>query len=309
MSERCEEMEGLGDRKKTSSDFQRLRAIVEKMFQERFPPKSLPGDLQETTKKRSKLVGAKVEMEGLGGRKKTSSDFQMARARVEKMFQERLTPKSLPGDLRDRTKKKSKLVGAEVETEGLGGRRKTSSNFQRVRARVEKMLTQGLHTNGQASSSHHRQPGDLRDITEGGDLCSRLQVAEQALALKQDLIDQLRNELELQKRSMETVPVLTAQAEIYKADFLAEREAREKLNQEKEELQDQLTQAMTEIERLKQEATSRGQMEQMKQRHPKDFLKWDPHRTEELPDFWCPKCQHQTPDMDTLQIHIMDCVQ
>lgn len=45
------------------------------------------------------------------------------------------------------------------------------------------------------------------------------------------------------------------QAEIYKADFLAEREAREKLNQKKEELQDQLTKAVTEIEKLKQEAT------------------------------------------------------
>lgn len=48
-----------------------------------------------------------------------------------------------------------------------------------------------------------------------------------------------------------------AQAEIYKADFLAEREAREKLNQKKEELQDQLTQALAEIDRLKQEAASR----------------------------------------------------
>ena len=47
------------------------------------------------------------------------------------------------------------------------------------------------------------------------------------------------------------------QAEIYKADFLAERAAREKLNQRKEELQDQLTQALAEIDRLKQEGTSR----------------------------------------------------
>ena len=54
------------------------------------------------------------------------------------------------------------------------------------------------------------------------------------------------------------VPVCVfPQAEIYKADFLAEREAREKLNQKKEELQDQLTQAIAEIDRLKQEATSR----------------------------------------------------
>ncbi|XP_071059761.1 NF-kappa-B essential modulator-like [Pseudochaenichthys georgianus] len=91
----------------------------------------------------------------------------------------------------------------------------------------------------------------------GGALCRRLEEAERALALKQDLIDKLKEEVEQQKGSLETVPVLTAQAEIYKADFLAEREAREKLNQKKEELQDQLTQALTEIDRLKQEATSR----------------------------------------------------
>lgn len=48
---------------------------------------------------------------------------------------------------------------------------------------------------------------------------------------------------------------LSVQAEIYKADFLAEREAREKLNQKKEELQEQLTRAHADIEKLKLEAT------------------------------------------------------
>uniref|UniRef100_A0A8C4GIT8 NF-kappa-B essential modulator n=1 Tax=Dicentrarchus labrax TaxID=13489 RepID=A0A8C4GIT8_DICLA len=181
--------------------------------------------------------------------------------------------------------------------------------------------------------------------THGGDLCSRLEEAERALALKQDLIDKLKEEVEQQKGSLETVPVLTAQAEIYKGDFLAEREAREKLNQKKEELQDQLTQALAEIDRLKQEATSRARMEQMKLRHLEDFPTRPPHipppqgvfpgavfntappapsfrnqglvpvgdqgaaGTEELPDLCCPKCQYQAPDMDTLQIHVMDCIQ
>lgn len=49
------------------------------------------------------------------------------------------------------------------------------------------------------------------------------------------------------------------QAEIYKMDFLAEREAREKLNQKKEELQEDLNKALVEIERFKQERTSRYQ--------------------------------------------------
>ncbi|XP_062247657.1 NF-kappa-B essential modulator isoform X7 [Platichthys flesus] len=186
---------------------------------------------------------------------------------------------------------------------------------------------------------------DSKLKSEGGDLCSRLEEAERALALKQDLIDKLKEEVEQQKGSLETVPVLTAQAEIYKADFLAEREAREKLNQKKEELQDQLTQAITEIDRLKQEATSRARMEQMKMRHVEDFPPRAPHipppqglfpgpafntvpaapsfrnqglvpvgdqgaaGAEELPDLCCPKCQYQAPDMDTLQIHVMDCIQ
>ncbi|XP_077368107.1 NF-kappa-B essential modulator isoform X4 [Festucalex cinctus] len=181
--------------------------------------------------------------------------------------------------------------------------------------------------------------------SEGGDLCGRLEEAERALALKQDLIDKLKEEVEQQKGSLETVPVLTAQAEIYKADFLAEREAREKLNQKKEELQDQLTHALAEIDRHKQEAASRARMEQMKLRHQEDFSARVPHipppqggfsagafntapppssyrnpglvqvgdqgaaGVEDLPDLCCPKCQYQAPDMDTLQIHVMDCIQ
>ncbi|XP_077403025.1 NF-kappa-B essential modulator isoform X4 [Vanacampus margaritifer] len=181
--------------------------------------------------------------------------------------------------------------------------------------------------------------------SEGGDLCNRLEEAERALALKQDLIDKLKEEVEQQKGSLETVPVLTAQAEIYKADFLAEREAREKLNQKKEELQDQLTHALAEIDRHKQEAASRARMEQMKLRHQEDFSARVPHipppqggfsagafntapppssyrnpglvqvgdqgaaGVEDLPDLCCPKCQYQAPDMDTLQIHVMDCIQ
>uniref|UniRef100_A0AAX7UQA3 NF-kappa-B essential modulator n=1 Tax=Astatotilapia calliptera TaxID=8154 RepID=A0AAX7UQA3_ASTCA len=184
---------------------------------------------------------------------------------------------------------------------------------------------------------------DSKLKNEGGDLCCRLEEAERALALKQDLIDKLKEEVEQQKGSLETIPVLTAQAEIYKADFLAEREAREKLNQKKEELQEQLNQALAENERLKQEATARARMEQMKMRHLDDFSArptlipppqgvfppfntvppapsfrtpglgpvgdQGPVGTEELPDLCCPKCQYLAPDMDTLQIHVMDCIQ
>ncbi|XP_017568258.1 NF-kappa-B essential modulator isoform X1 [Pygocentrus nattereri] len=145
-------------------------------------------------------------------------------------------------------------------------------------------------------------------------LTSRLEDAEKALALKQAHIDKLKEELEQQRSLQETVQVLTAQAEIYKLDFQAEREAREKLNQKKEELQEKLNRALAEINLLKQE--------NMQQRHKDDYRPLPhmpppgpamppPNRNppDVQPDYRCPKCQYRAPDMDTLQIHVMDCIQ
>uniref|UniRef100_A0A671QHY3 NF-kappa-B essential modulator n=1 Tax=Sinocyclocheilus anshuiensis TaxID=1608454 RepID=A0A671QHY3_9TELE len=170
---------------------------------------------------------------------------------------------------------------------------------------------------------------------EADTLVNRLAEAEKALALKQDLIDKLKEETEQLRAALETIPVLNAQAEIYKMDFLAEREAREKLNQKKEELQEELSKALVEIDRLKQEGTSRARIEEMQQRHLEDYRP-RPHppppaapfagaamfnpaqppsarrRDEDqdgLPDYCCPKCMYKAPDMDTLQIHVMDCIQ
>ncbi|XP_067302580.1 NF-kappa-B essential modulator isoform X2 [Pseudorasbora parva] len=168
---------------------------------------------------------------------------------------------------------------------------------------------------------------------EADTLANRLAEAEKALALKQDLIDKLKEETEQLRATLETIPVLNAQAEIYKMDFLAEREAREKLHQKKEELQEELNKALVEIERLKQEGTSRARIEEMQQRHLEDYRPRPPPSAapftgaamfnpaqppsarrrdddqDEQPDYRCPKCMYKAPDMDTLQIHVMDCIQ
>lgn len=153
-----------------------------------------------------------------------------------------------------------------------------------------------------------------KQANRGGEaeILNRLEEAERALALKQAHIDKLKEEMEQVRILQETNQVLTAQAEIYKLDFQAEREAREKLNQKKEELQEKLNQVLAEINLLKQE--------NMQQRHKDDYR---PHQllppgpsmppqnrnAEVLPEFQCPKCQYRAPDMDTLQIHVMDCIQ
>ncbi|XP_063792604.1 NF-kappa-B essential modulator isoform X2 [Pseudophryne corroboree] len=145
------------------------------------------------------------------------------------------------------------------------------------------------------------------------ELKQQLQEAEEALVAKQELIDKLKVETDEQKGLTETVALLKAQAEIYRADFQAERKARERLHAEKEQLQEQL-------DRLQRE---RARIEEMMNRHsdtlrpslPGSYMPYSNpqaasfHPVLELQEFCCPKCQYKAPDMDTLQIHVMDCIE
>ncbi|XP_069501395.1 NF-kappa-B essential modulator isoform X8 [Ambystoma mexicanum] len=170
------------------------------------------------------------------------------------------------------------------------------------------------------------------------DLNQQLQQAEEALVAKQELIDKLKEDAEHYKTKLETIPVLKAQADIYKVDFHAEREAREKLHEQRERLQEQLEQMQRAYEKLKadSEVAARARIEEMRNRHSDNFRTGGPQlaysvnpvpyplpvpvnyhmhpgagrmQSEEQPDFCCPKCQYKAPDMDTLQIHVMDCIQ
>nr|KAF6283381.1 inhibitor of nuclear factor kappa B kinase regulatory subunit gamma [Pipistrellus kuhlii] len=111
-------------------------------------------------------------------------------------------------------------------------------------------------------------------------------------------------------------------ADIYEADFQAERQAREKLAEKKELLQEQLEQLQREYSRLKASCQESARIEDMRKRHEVSQPPAQAHQSfhpalfsqrrsppEEPPDFCCPKCQYQAPDMDTLQIHVMECIQ
>lgn len=139
---------------------------------------------------------------------------------------------------------------------------------------------------------------------------ARLRAAEEALAAKQERIDRLEAEAEAQRVRLETIPVLQAQADIFKADFAAERAAREQLHAQREALQEALGQLQR---RLEAEGAARIRMEEMRNRHsdlrpPATVGGFGGPPPEEEPDLCCPKCQYKAPDMDTLQIHVMDCI-
>ncbi|KAF6716908.1 Optineurin [Oryzias melastigma] len=150
----------------------------------------------------------------------------------------------------------------------------------------------------------------------------QLTTAEEALAAKQSKIDSMTQEMLLKERDLETISVFQAQAEVYSSDFYAERAAREKLHEEKERLAAQLEYVKKMNTQLQEEVDSLGRrsLSELQQRHvipggnPHGAgaslvgrsTEWQQQRN--IPEHACPKCNEILPDLDSLQIHIMDCI-
>ncbi|KAM6985651.1 optineurin isoform 2-T2 [Aplochiton taeniatus] len=157
------------------------------------------------------------------------------------------------------------------------------------------------------------------------DLQERLTSAEQALATKQHQIDALKQEIFQKEKELDTISVFQAQAEVYSSDFYAERAAREKIHEEKERLATQLEFVKKQNNQLQEEMDSLGRhsLNEMERRHVSrganphggagslgarggDSRDWQ--QQVNIPEHACPKCNEILPDLDSLQIHIMDCI-
>ncbi|XP_030634142.1 optineurin isoform X2 [Chanos chanos] len=160
---------------------------------------------------------------------------------------------------------------------------------------------------------------------EYSELQRRLAMAEQALADKQQRIDDMKQEIFQKEKELETISVFQAQAEVYSSDFYAERAAREKIHEEKERLAAQLEYVKKQNSQLQDEMESLGRqsLRELQGRHvPRGAnpqggsslhsmqgargRDWQQHVN--IPEHACPKCNEILPDLDTLQIHIMDCI-
>lgn len=153
------------------------------------------------------------------------------------------------------------------------------------------------------------------------ELQQRLSAAEEALAAKQNKIDDMKQEIFQKEKELETISVFQAQAEVYSSDFYAERAAREKLHEERERLAAQLEYVKKQHSQLQEEMDSLGRqsLNEMQRRHVS--LGGSPHgagatvvgrgtdwQQGNIPEHACPKCNEILPDLDSLQIHIMDCI-
>ncbi|KAM9389947.1 optineurin isoform 4-T5 [Phaethornis superciliosus] len=151
-------------------------------------------------------------------------------------------------------------------------------------------------------------------------LNAKVELAEQALAAKQLQIDEMKQIIAKQEEDLETMAVLRAQMELYCSDFHAERAAREKIHEEKEQLAVQLAYLLKEQQNLKD--LGRNSLAEMQNRHRARApdQEHSPHLVQrgtgshDWPEqrnismYSCPKCEEILPDLDTLQIHVMDCI-
>ncbi|XP_048157732.1 optineurin isoform X3 [Corvus hawaiiensis] len=157
-----------------------------------------------------------------------------------------------------------------------------------------------------------------KDVVE--QLTAKVELAEQALAAKQLQIDEMKQLIAKQEEDLETMSVLRAQMEVYCSDFHAERAAREKIHEEKEQLAVQLAYLLKEQQNL--EDLSRTSLAEMQSRHGARMpdREHSPHlvqrgtnsqdwqEQQNISVYSCPKCEEILPDLDTLQIHVMDCI-
>ncbi|XP_051693411.1 NF-kappa-B essential modulator isoform X2 [Oryctolagus cuniculus] len=272
---------------------------------------SLLGELQES---QSRLEAATKEREALEGRARAASE------QARQLESEREALQQQHSVQVDQLRMQSQSVEAALRME-----RQAASEEKRKLAQLQVAYHQLFqdydnHIKNSMVSGERKRGMQLEDLKQ------QLRQAEEALVAKQEVIDKLKEEAEQHKMVMETVPVLKAQADIYKADFQAERQAREKLAEKKELLQEQLEQLQREYSKLKASCQESARIEDLRKRHVEVsqpplppapahhsfYLTLSNQRRsppEEPPDFCCPKCQYQAPDMDTLQIHVMECIE
>ncbi|XP_057643653.1 optineurin isoform X2 [Chionomys nivalis] len=154
------------------------------------------------------------------------------------------------------------------------------------------------------------------------ELHEKLELAERALASKQLQMDEMKQTIAKQEEDLETMAVLRTQMEVYCSDFHAERAAREKIHEEKEQLALQLAillkenndfedggrQSLMEMQSRHGARTSDSDQQAYLLQRGAEDMSWRQQQPQSLPIHSCPKCGEVLPDIDTLQIHVMDCI-
>ncbi|XP_076008996.1 optineurin isoform X2 [Genypterus blacodes] len=214
-----------------------------------------------------------------------------------------------------------KLQVDSMQAQSLLEQRKTGEERSNL-AQLKDAYTKLFEDYNELKEEKKKRESQLvqKEVVE--ELQERLNTAEEALASQQLKIDAMKQEIFQKEKELENVSVFQAQAEVYSSDFYAERAAREKLHEEKERLATQLEYVKKQHCQLQDEMDSMGRhsLNEMQRRH--GSRGGNPHggaptvasrggdwqQQGNIPEHACPKCNEILPDLDSLQIHIMDCI-
>lgn len=197
-----------------------------------------------------------------------------------------------------------------------------------------------------------------RLLDQIGQLTAEMVSGEEAGKYRETQIKRFKEEIEQLKAENETIPVLRAQADVWKMDFDAERNSRERQHAENQQMKQELHSLQIQNQQLldELETLSKGQFAEMQRKHggvgshqqqmhnllqvgsqqtpvvhrpPIQYPYQDninmtppaPHIPQsasrgsgshpedgDYQPLCCPKCNVPCPDVDTLQIHVLDCI-
>uniref|UniRef100_A0A1A7WSI8 Optineurin n=1 Tax=Iconisemion striatum TaxID=60296 RepID=A0A1A7WSI8_9TELE len=249
--------------------------------------------VEETTQTESKEESEKEE--------KAASEVENLKSQVRTLFKD--------------------LQHAQCKLDEAEGMKKNLQDRNNL-AQLKDAYTKLFEDYSELKEEKKKRESQLVEKELADDLQERLTAAEEALAVKQSKIDEMKQEMFLKEKELETISVFQAQAEVYSSDFYAERAAREKLHEEKERLAAQLEFVKKQNNQLQEEMDSLGRqsLNEMQRRHGTTGRSThgagaslvgrgaDWQHQGNIPEHACPKCNEILPDLDSLQIHIMDCI-
>ncbi|XP_035257397.1 optineurin-like isoform X2 [Anguilla anguilla] len=279
--------------------------------------------LQQGKQKQEKQLQEKLQ-QALQEKQKQEKQLQ---EKLQQALQEKLQQEKQLQELQE--KQKQELQEKQKQEKQLQEKLQQALQQQELQSQrveeLQKSLAQLQEAYTQLSDENCRMKEEVKrgEISKEAVnvLQTRLEAAEKALADKQVKMDGMKQEIFRKEKELETIPVFQTQAEVYLLDFNAERAAREKIHEEKEHLcyelealkqqnrclQEELDglarQSVTAIQgrhRPLQGAGPAGGAAAHDQQGARDVVN--------IPEHTCPKCNLATPDLDSLQIHIMDCI-
>lgn len=213
----------------------------------------------------------------------------------------------------------------------------TRNELSSVYAQNEKLLAENQSYRGASGAEVAEFKSKIDNLT------AQLLSAEEMVENKEQDYRKLQHDHANLTSELETVPLLKQQIEVFQTDFTTEQQTRQKREEDCKRLRDEVAKLRAENEKLNEELndTTGSNMAEMQRRHRLGTNNYDrgPNAWNQLYDSFlaprgpagrnapppqrpldtdanrqvsggcCPKCDQMFPDLDALQVHVVECLE